>query len=268
MAVKSNGRQRPALSGNPKNRYYPPQVCGSSGESRFGGQSQMRQAIIVGLALWSLTGTVQAGSDTFTQIGTWSCCGPVTFPEQFASPPTVIVTVCVGTVDTGTACFTEQIKKVTATGFDPMGNVSPAKGWGIGFNGTWIAVGPPNLPGTVTPSYLVLTIVYAPPGTNNGGGSKSNVEYAAGSTTGTTTTASQSFKFGNTVSAEGSGGVAGNTTGGGVSFSFSRSITDTQSLDIKKTINSKIDVPGPGHCSGPGSLNRFSASLSGVSAGG
>jgi hypothetical protein len=92
----------------------------------------------------------------------------------------------------------------------------------------------------------VLTVIYAPPGTNNGN-SKSNVEYAAGSTTGTTTTASQSFKSGNALSFEGSGGILGNGVGTGVSFAFSRSIMDTQSVDIKKSVISKLSVGGPPH---------------------
>jgi hypothetical protein len=51
---------------------------------------------------------------------------------------------------------------------------------------------PPPVTGTVTLKYKVLTVLYAPPGTN-GGMSTSQVSYSSGSTTGSTTTATSSF---------------------------------------------------------------------------
>lgn len=111
-------------------------------------------------------------------------------------------------------------------------------------NGTWLAVGPKLHQGAVTPKYLVLTVIYAPPGTN-GGHSSSSVSYSAGSTTGTTTSASQSFKQANSLSLEASGGFLGNGGGAGLSFDWSHSSTDTQSLDIKKSTTSTINRTGP-----------------------
>src|SRR5262245_19708169 len=46
--------------------------------------------------------------------------------------------------------------------------------------------------GTVAPRYYVLTVVYAPPGTQ--GTSQSSVSYSQGSSTGSTTSTSHSFK--------------------------------------------------------------------------
>ncbi len=60
--------------------------------------------------------------------------------------------------------------------------------------------------GYVVPSYLVIAVIYAPPGTT-GGHSTNSVNYQNGSTLGVTTSASQSFTQGTSVSVEASGGV-------------------------------------------------------------
>ena len=109
---------------------------------------------------------------------------------------------------------------------------------------TWTATGLKLLTGTVVPNYLVLTIIYAPPGTN-GGHSTSSVSYQAGSTAGTTTSSSQSFKTGLTISVEASGGILGTGGGAGVSFGSSQSNTDSQSVDIKKSTTSTLTQVGP-----------------------
>lgn len=105
-------------------------------------------------------------------------------------------------------------------------------------------MGPKLITGTVVPNFLVLTIIYAPPGTN-GGHSTSSVSYQSGSTAGTTTSSSQSFKSGNSVSVEASGGILGNSGGAGVSFEASQSSTDSQSVEIKKSTTSTITQVGP-----------------------
>jgi hypothetical protein len=99
------------------------------------------------------------------------------------------------------------------------------------------------LEGAAVPRYLVLTIVYAPPGAN-GGRSQSSVEYSDGSTLGTKTSASQTFSTASSTSVGVSGGLLG---GAGVqaSFDFSQSTTDTQSLEIKKSKTFTITRPAP-----------------------
>lgn len=79
---------------------------------------------------------------------------------------------------------------------------------GYNTSSTPFVVQPENQPqtGTVRPRYQVLTLVYAPPGTN-GGKSTSSVDYGSGSTTSTTTSASSSFKAGIDVSASAGGNV-------------------------------------------------------------
>jgi hypothetical protein len=102
---------------------------------------------------------------------------------------------------------------------------------------------PPPERRTVEPNYVVLTVVYAPPGTK-GGRSSSDVTYASGSSLGTTTTGSQSFKTSNSIGLTAGGGFLADGTVG-LSFSFGQSTTDTQSLDIKKSSTTTIKVVGP-----------------------
>jgi hypothetical protein len=114
---------------------------------------------------------------------------------------------------------------------------------------------PPPVTGTVTGKYLVLTVIYAPPGTN-GGKSASNTSYESDSSTGTTSSNSSSFKQDYSVSATVKFGLgcstdgSGKTTcplsvGGGASFEYTKNDTHTDALDMKKTVSSKIVVPGP-----------------------
>jgi hypothetical protein len=104
-----------------------------------------------------------------------------------------------------------------------------------------------NLPGPahfiLNPNYFVLTVIYAPPGTN-GGKSSSSVSYGSGSSTGTTTSSSNTFKASTQVSASVTGGVIGDATVGG-SFQYSNSSGTNQSLDIKKSTSSTISDSGP-----------------------
>ncbi len=183
--------------------------------------------IVVLVALGLLARTAYAGDDTFTQIGTWKCdtsvgpapiiCPTSNFPQPFGGTPSMVVQACSFAV-IGCAVLFEGDAwmgyTVTALGFTPKvpynaiqlpgARVVPTDPW---VRGTWIAVGPKIFHGTVLPKYMILTVIYAPPGTN-GGHSTSSVEYAAGSSTGTTTSASQTFKLENALSFEASGGYS------------------------------------------------------------
>lgn len=97
--------------------------------------------------------------------------------------------------------------------------------------------------GTLLPKYFVLTVVYAPPGTQ-GGRSSSSVSYGSGSTTGTTTSASSSFKQSYSITATAGGGVLGSVQVG-LGFSYGRNSTDTSSLDVKKSTSTTIQDSGP-----------------------
>jgi len=98
--------------------------------------------------------------------------------------------------------------------------------------------------GQLRPSYQLLSVVYAPPGTN-GGKSSSQVSYGSGSTTGTVSSIKNSFKDGVDVSAA-LGFCAGPVSlGANAEFTASKSDTDSSSIEIKKSSNTQINVPGP-----------------------
>jgi hypothetical protein len=100
---------------------------------------------------------------------------------------------------------------------------------------------PPS--GTAQTKYKILTVIYAPPGTQ-GGGSASSVTYGSGSTAGSTVSASHTFKQGYAVSVLAKGGVLSKAEIG-VSFGYSRSSSDSEELEIKKTTSTVIRQNGP-----------------------
>jgi FG-GAP-like repeat len=92
--------------------------------------------------------------------------------------------------------------------------------------------------GQLYPKYHLLTVLYAPPGTN-GGNSKSQVLYATGSTTGTTTSMTSSFKDGVVVTA------SFVDLGGSAQFTESQTTDNTVSINKTTSTTSSITVPGP-----------------------
>ena len=107
-----------------------------------------------------------------------------------------------------------------------------------------IAIEEPTETGQVRPDYLILTVIYAPPGSATGSGS--SVSYGSGSTTGTTTTNSSSFKedFALKVSV----GVGTDKVGSGsagLSFSTSSVSGSSNSVSISKSETSTISADGP-----------------------
>ncbi len=99
--------------------------------------------------------------------------------------------------------------------------------------------------GTALPKYQVLTLLYAPPGTN-GGKSTSSVDYGAGSTTGTTTSTDSSYKSGVGVSATAGLDVGVAQLGATADFNTSTTTTDSSSIEIKKSTTLDIKCQGPG----------------------
>jgi hypothetical protein len=98
--------------------------------------------------------------------------------------------------------------------------------------------------GQVRPSYHLLTVVYAPPGTN-GGRSSSQVVYGSESTTGTTDSTSNSFKEGVTVTASAGVDIGIVNLGGSAEFTASQTSTSSSSVEINKSSNNEITVTGP-----------------------
>jgi hypothetical protein len=204
--------------------------------------------------------------DTFTQIGPLNCkcdfvtgktfCPAVSFPNAFGGVPNVLVIVPGGLAASsadggGNTAISQGLSatQITPSGFLPALVGVCGGGADFGSNtwyGNWVAIGTPGpVNGTVSPKYVVVLLVaYTPPGTN-GGKSSSSVSYAAGSSAGTTTSVSDTFKQSYSIAADSGAGLIGNGGGAGLSFSYSRSVTNDQSIDVKKTTGTTITVPGP-----------------------
>ncbi len=99
-------------------------------------------------------------------------------------------------------------------------------------------------PATLKLGYAVLTVIYAPPGTN-GGGSASSVEYGQTSTTGTTTTGATSFNQGYAVTATVGLGPEVTRTTIGAGFAYAKSTTDSKSLEISQDGSTSKKTSGP-----------------------
>lgn len=153
-----------------------------------------RFVVSFGLVMFAQTAFAQ--SDTFTQVGTWSCsipgnnvpppacpqvrhepprpcpaappviapfaCPRVNFPKQFGGTPNVVVTGCAQKECMGPDVLTLQ--GVDPQGFTPVTNIASRYLLARPVSGNWIAVGPLLVAGTAIPKYLVLTVIYAPPG--------------------------------------------------------------------------------------------------------
>lgn len=103
---------------------------------------------------------------------------------------------------------------------------------------------PTTVRGQIHPKYLILAIVYAPPGCTSSAASKcaqSKVTYGSSSSIGTKLSASTSFKSGEDISV----GVGGGNTGGDVTLGggFSLTTTDSTTETITKTQGSEISAP-------------------------
>jgi hypothetical protein len=100
--------------------------------------------------------------------------------------------------------------------------------------------------GTMRPKYKILTVLYAPPGTDKGN-SETSVDYGSESTTGTTTSISNSFSEGSDVSLNVKAGndISPISGEGETEFDTARTSTDTNSTEVKKSASSDIKVNGP-----------------------
>jgi hypothetical protein len=99
--------------------------------------------------------------------------------------------------------------------------------------------------GMIDPSYMILTVIYAPPGSNGGKGA-SSVDYADGSTTGTSVSTSDSFKNKLSISATFSGGAFGDDVSLGLGFTTSQNATQKDQIDVTKSTKGDIKILGPG----------------------
>lgn len=108
-------------------------------------------------------------------------------------------------------------------------------------------------PITVKPKYLIVALVYAPPGCTNGpsgsparcgtSNGSSFVDYNSSSANGNKVTVKDSFQLGVTISYDASGlGILG----GGGSYGFSRTQSDSSSVNVTKSQSFDLKVAGNG----------------------
>ena len=197
----------------------------------------------------------KANDDTFTQIGPWRCvyppfpterifpCKKVLFDKQFADKPEIVFVNNIGPIE-------DLRGRLDVGGFQPLlrvgGGSRGRPPHGGEASGYFIAVGrhPPQVEsGHAKPRYVVLMVMYAPPG-SNGGKNTCSVTYAVDSSAGTTTSASNTFKQSYGVSVTGSYGKISNIEGS-LSFTYSKTDESTDSLEIKKSKDKEISLAGP-----------------------
>jgi hypothetical protein len=217
-----------------------------------------RYLLLVFASVACFSAAASAQNDTVTQVGHWSCalpgCGPhqgdipfvcpsVPFPQKFGAPPNMIFpnnSPTHGFLFSGNADITSQ-------GFAPRFSCSGFRGfrgWPTStVTGDWIAVGARLHHGTIQAQYLVVSVVYAPPGSNNGKG-PSSIQYQPGTATEATASASHSFKDGTSITASDKGGLVGKAELGLI-ISYSKSTTDDRSLDIKRSFLRGVTFAGP-----------------------
>jgi len=103
--------------------------------------------------------------------------------------------------------------------------------------------------GAIEPKYLIVSVIYVPPGTKDPG-DISYVKYTQSSTTGTSLSVSRSFKEESKLSYKTMLGISlgplGSVgSGGGIALSASRNEKDTSKADLKTTISISDQIRGP-----------------------
>lgn len=109
----------------------------------------------------------------------------------------------------------------------------------------------PSTYGTVSPQYMILTLIYAPPGTSptpaSGGagvatpGAAGTVAYTNQTSSGTTVSASHAFTGGITATAT----VGSPFASASISVNASKTIGDSNSLQIQSTAAAQLSLKGP-----------------------
>jgi hypothetical protein len=101
----------------------------------------------------------------------------------------------------------------------------------------------PTVKGSAPIKYVVMAVIYAPPGSSATGGSKSSASYGDTSTLGTSSSVSHSFKQGYqlTVDAQGFGQEAS------ASFNASQDKSNSSEVDTSKSTGYTIQVTGTTH---------------------
>jgi hypothetical protein len=105
---------------------------------------------------------------------------------------------------------------------------------------------PAHESGSAYPKYLIMTVVYAPPGSQDCA-HNSMVSYGNGNSVGTKVSSSSSFKAGTNVQVKAKGGALGSGAEVGVSFGVSGTDSDSQEMSITKSTSSTLTASGACH---------------------
>lgn len=197
-------------------------------------KSLSRKAVFTDEPLTS-TGQTTLTSDSKGQFAPVN----LSYNAEFGNIPQVLIECIAGGCGLGDPM---HVSNVTNTGFTLTvdGQAVSGDGSPISLTIYWTASGVVLQQGSATANYIVLTVVYAPPGTN-GGKSSSSVTYTSTSIAGTTVSSDQTFKDEQSVSVDVSS-VAGGAGGG---FDVANSATNSQSIQIKNSASHSLSQTGP-----------------------
>lgn len=172
---------------------------------------------------------------------------PVTIQVQPSTPPGAALTVT-GFLDGVQFC--SNFNSGCAQTFPNLSEGGHIASWSCSGNGFTTSSGvqpftvglAPDV-GSINPKYVVLSVIYAPPG------QASNVDYGSSTLLGTSTSISDSFSDKNTLTVSVGVGVTIPPFSAKVtvtdSQSFTQTATTTSSVAVNKTTTSDIKVPGP-----------------------
>lgn len=203
----------------------------------------MRQRV----AFWAMCTVVMeiskvaVAEPTATRAGAVNCgqigCAAVTFMPPLGMPPNNSNISLTG-INGSFFCSPVIVGGVTRQGFQPYLKYDQSRSLTCNYN----ASGTDYLHSLAIAKYMVLTVIYAPPGAV--GGMASSVSYQTGSSAGTSVSSSSTFTNSGSVSVDISGGVL---VGGDVStgFNYSASQNDTNSVSVTKTTTNTLSLSGP-----------------------
>jgi hypothetical protein len=236
---------------------------------------KLKLSLLIAIGIALPTKLVLAGNSAFpqvTQLGRWSCHPPivpaqggpasydcsVSFPSGFADVPSLLMfedfvasgpgpAVTQSFLTPGATMHNLNPKGVSSGGFTftKLSNLTLGGSNGtlrdVTYTGSWIAVGPGPLYANVVPKYIVLSVLYAPPGGPKG---TNIVEYDQENTVGTSHSVKKSFSTEYSISFEGSGGFWGANSGGGLGFTYSHEDSDKQSFESEISTSSSLTIQG------------------------
>lgn len=206
------------------------------------------------------------GNLNYTMTWTTRSCdsGDVTYDKYTFTNLTYVNSVAGVNQPLGLTFFTTDVPKTKiGVGGCPKDSYGPytysGKGYTIVLNPENTSLNPTiTIPGYINPKYVVVGIVYAPPGgVVSGGVAKGNVSYTDSNLVSSTTSTKTSFMSGYTESEVGTSSIGcpitqlcaffngGGTGTSGSSYTQSTTTTDSTAVTIQKASGTTLSVNGP-----------------------